>query len=98
MKTPVRLFLDRRLTLFYRLLKELNPSVEGCSRQAVRIQGKARGNQCLLKMLTQNPTQLLKEEPEFFLSFTMVISVNSPPDFDLALSDLLWSGELQHSR
>jgi amyloid beta precursor protein binding protein 1 len=44
--------------------------------------------------LQQNPAQLLKEEPEFFLSFTMILSVNSPPDFDLALSDLLWSGEL----
>jgi amyloid beta precursor protein binding protein 1 len=44
--------------------------------------------------LLQNPAQLLKEEPEFFLSFTMILSVNSPPDFDLALSDLLWSGEL----
>ncbi|GHJ85507.1 hypothetical protein NliqN6_1909 [Naganishia liquefaciens] len=61
-----------------RLLKELNPSVEGCSRQA-------------------NPSQLLKEEPEFFLSFTMILSVNSPPDFDLALSDLLWSASSNES-
>ena len=26
----------------------------------------------------------------------MILSVNSPPDFDLALSDLLWSGELPY--
>ncbi|KAJ9110209.1 hypothetical protein QFC20_003061 [Naganishia adeliensis] len=61
-----------------RLLKELNPSVEGCSRQA-------------------NPTQLMKDEPEFFLSFTMILSVNSPPEFDLALSDLLWSASNNES-
>jgi amyloid beta precursor protein binding protein 1 len=47
----------------------------------------------------QNPAQLLKDEPGFFLSFTMILSVNSPPEFDLALSDLLWSGKLDsHKR
>ncbi|KAJ9128204.1 hypothetical protein QFC24_000496 [Naganishia onofrii] len=55
-----------------RHLKELNPSVEGCSRQA-------------------DPLQLLKDEPEFFTSFTMILSVNSAPEFELALSDLIWS-------
>lgn len=83
----------------HRLLKELNPSVEGCSRQAVcHLQAYGYSFRRSLTSPFQNPAQLLKDEPEFFLSFTMILSVNSAPEFDLALSDLLWSSKLESSK
>ncbi|PWN53904.1 hypothetical protein IE53DRAFT_372780 [Violaceomyces palustris] len=41
----------------------------------------------------ESPQALLASKPGYFRSFSLVISVNQPPEFDLALSDLLWSIE-----
>ncbi|RXK39228.1 amyloid beta protein binding protein 1 [Tremella mesenterica] len=39
-----------------------------------------------------DPTILLETNPEFFLSFTLIITSNLPPSLELQIADLLWSG------
>ncbi|KAN0060147.1 hypothetical protein ACQY0O_008121 [Thecaphora frezii] len=39
----------------------------------------------------ESPAALLAREPSFFTGFSLVISVNQPHSFDLALSDLCWA-------
>lgn len=42
-----------------------------------------------------NPVELLRSDPSFFTSFTLVICCDSPdPSFVLSLSDLLWSADI----
>lgn len=38
----------------------------------------------------EDPASLLKSDPSYFAGFTLVISVNQPRLFDLALSEALW--------
>ncbi|EIW72572.1 hypothetical protein TREMEDRAFT_58742 [Tremella mesenterica DSM 1558] len=38
-----------------------------------------------------DPTILLETNPEFFLSFTLIITSNLPPSLELQIADLLWS-------
>ncbi|RSH77611.1 uncharacterized protein EHS24_003171 [Apiotrichum porosum] len=54
-----------------RLLRELNPAVDGKARIA-------------------NATELLASEPNFFLSFTLIIASNVPPKLEEDLAELLW--------
>ncbi|SNX83716.1 related to auxin-resistance protein [Melanopsichium pennsylvanicum] len=39
----------------------------------------------------ENPACLLQSNPSYFADFTLVISVNQPKKFDLALSEALWA-------
>ncbi len=41
----------------------------------------------------QDPRALLEENPDWFLSFTIILGVNLDPQFELSLSDLLWKGK-----
>ncbi len=46
----------------------------------------------------QDPEELLRREPEWFLGFTTIIASNVEPALELALGDLLWEGALADNR
>lgn len=43
----------------------------------------------------QNVAELLQTNPDFFLSFTLIIASGVKPQTELALAELLWKGKLQ---
>ena len=41
----------------------------------------------------QDPASLLKSQPDFFTSFTLILCSNLDPSTELAVADLLWQRE-----
>jgi hypothetical protein len=79
-------------------LGELNGSVVGEWKDAVSFESGTRVDRMeRLTMRQQDPKELLEHDPDWFLSFTMILGVNLDPEFELTLSDLLWKGETMRS-
>ena len=80
-----------------RLLAELNPGVKATGKVQVSSPTLhwTQRHSALSKLISihQSPSALLATDPAFFTSFSLVISVNQPQSFDLALSELLWNFE-----
>lgn len=59
------------------------------AKEACGLLGELNGN-VVGEWKDEDPRALLEENPDWFLSFTIILGVNLDPQFELSLSDLLW--------